>query len=113
MSLPFEHYYDKRGIEIRVGDILKVYHFGGGKRRTYYMWKLVSYSETHGLIGLHTGCSKMVKHDYKNSFRLHAIADERGILRYSEIINRDCCFDDKISAQITLENTIRKRISIK
>lgn len=112
MSLPFEYYYDKKGFEIRVGDILKVYHCGGGKRRTYYMWKLVSYSETHGLVGVHTGCSKIAIDELKNSFRLHAIADEKGVLTYAEIINRDICFNDKYATQITPENTLRKRIKL-
>ncbi|MDR3551258.1 MAG: hypothetical protein P4L31_07635 [Candidatus Babeliales bacterium] len=108
MSLPLEYYFDKRGIEIRIGDILKVYHFGGGRRRVYYLWKLVSFDEKMGLIGIHTGSSK----EANGSFRIHAIADERGVCTYAEIINRDCGFDNKYAAQINPVNTIRKRIDI-
>ncbi len=32
--------YDKRGIEVCVGDVLKVFHFTGGRRKKYYMYKI-------------------------------------------------------------------------
>lgn len=80
--------------EIRVGDILKVYHFNQ-RKRVWYMWKLVSYHEDFGLVGLHTGVGKICKDERSNAFRLHAIADDRGILTHSEIINRDVCFFDR------------------
>lgn len=31
---------DKRGIEIEPGDILKVFHFVGARRKRYYMYKM-------------------------------------------------------------------------
>ena len=33
--------YDKTGREVFPGDILKVYHFTGSRRKRYYMYKLV------------------------------------------------------------------------
>lgn len=33
--------YDKKGRLVEVGDVLKVYHFTGGRRKKYYMYKLV------------------------------------------------------------------------
>lgn len=33
--------YDKHGREIKVGDVLKVFHFIGARRKRYYMYKHV------------------------------------------------------------------------
>lgn len=33
--------YDKNGIQIMVGDVLKVFHFAGARRKRYYMYKQV------------------------------------------------------------------------
>lgn len=40
--------YDKRGIPIRVGDVLKVFHFIGPRKKRYYMYKHVISEETVG-----------------------------------------------------------------
>ena len=36
-----KHLYDKTGRRIMVGDVLKVYHFTGERRKKYYMYKFV------------------------------------------------------------------------
>lgn len=38
--------FDKTGREIMVGDLLKVYHFTGARRKRHYMYKHVVYSKT-------------------------------------------------------------------
>jgi len=33
--------YDKNGIPIEIGDTLKIFHFIGGRKKKYYMYKFV------------------------------------------------------------------------
>jgi len=40
--------YDKKGIPIHVGDVLKVFHFIGARRKKYYMYKLVKHKTKGG-----------------------------------------------------------------
>jgi len=44
--------YDKTGREIKVGDVLKVYHFTGARwRKRYFMYKQVTHETTLGKNG--------------------------------------------------------------
>lgn len=46
--------YDSKGYPINVNDVLKVFHFTGGRRKKYYMYKWVI--EKNGkLFGHHLG----------------------------------------------------------
>ena len=46
--------YDKRGIPIHEGDVLKMFHFIGARRKKYYMYKWVVVRDGH-LCGHHLG----------------------------------------------------------
>jgi hypothetical protein len=41
-----ETYYDKNGLEIREGDLLKMYHFQRGRKK-FYMYKYVDVAQGH------------------------------------------------------------------
>jgi hypothetical protein len=65
---------DKHGREIMVGDVLKVFHFAGARRKQYFMYKQVIGTR---LLGGHSGSDKVefleVSHlnmDHKENYYL-------------------------------------------
>lgn len=83
-------YFDKRGIEIKEGDILKFFHFQKSRRSSYYMWKVAIYDERLGWRGMHTGSAFK---DESNTFNLGGTDP---LLRMVEIISRDACFEHQL-----------------
>ena len=79
-------YYDKNGIEIEEGDLLKVYHFRHYlRRRKIYMYQVAVWREYKGLY-------MWGGKDYnaeKAHYNLYAVADKgTGILKGYEIISK-------------------------
>ena len=80
--------YDKRGIPIQDGDVLKVFHFTGARNKKYYMYKIAwtyMWSEGSRMMAAHAsgiakdGCS------IKNSYALD-YNEKNGILYNTEIV---------------------------
>ncbi len=85
--------YDKKGIEIRAGDILKVYHFTGARNKKHYMYKMAWIYSWHSedpvngrvihkrMMGNHLDRSSIAGISEKNSYALPT-----GILTDYEIV---------------------------
>lgn len=76
--------YDKKDREIREFDLIKVFHFTDHRNRKRYMYKWVkkmTIGKVEGFAAYH------LSHD-DGYFWLSAIADELGVLRDIEIIQR-------------------------
>jgi len=45
-------YYDKNGYPVCCGDVLRVFHFIGPRRKRFYMWKVVmeNYKRRKGMV---------------------------------------------------------------
>ena len=72
--------YDKKYREILEYDLLKVFHFIGARRKKHYMYKLVRIIDGR-MSGMHL--------NYRNEyFNLEAIANESGIIKGAEIVQR-------------------------
>jgi len=73
-------YFDELGNEIHEGDLLRVFHFVGVRKRIYFMYKVARLKDGHWY-----GC------DYNNdhTYLLKIVADkETGIIKGTRIINR-------------------------
>lgn len=81
--------YDRRGVPIRPGDVLKVYHFRGwsryGGRRTYWMHKLVVAREG-GLCALNVSDIAARGVGGAHEWRLWASRDADGFLPIVEVV---------------------------
>jgi hypothetical protein len=45
--------YDNRGVPAHHGDVIKIYHFTGKRKKRYYMYKVVQEVETYSKRYLH------------------------------------------------------------
>jgi len=73
-------YYDELGNEIHEGDLLRVFHFIGLRRRVYFMYKVARLKE-----GYWYGCDYNSNHSYL--LKGQATPDT-GIIKGTRIINR-------------------------
>lgn len=78
---------DKHGREIKIGDVLKVYHFTGSRRKKHYMYKQVVGERLLGGLG---GKPKVpyfdVSHLDMNHDENYTIHKHEGVLRDYEIL---------------------------
>jgi len=74
-------YFDELGNEIHEGDLLRVYHFTGARKRAYFMYKVARV-----IHGYWYGREYNSDHTY----RLKAVADkETGIIKGTRVIFRN------------------------
>lgn len=52
---------DKNGRECRVGDLLKVFHFTGARRKKHYMYKLIMIIPNRGKGLLAVDCEELAE----------------------------------------------------
>ena len=76
-------FYDKKGKEIKMYSLLKMYHFTSGRRKKHYMYKWVKIKEFDGkrfYIANHLDGTE-------SWFSLHSIADpETRVIKNCEVI---------------------------
>ena len=82
---------DKNGREIREGDVLKVFHFTGARRKRYYMYKLVA--EFNGVLcGVDIGQLATKPRDEAHRYQLRA-----GDMGQTEIVEGFACKEGETS----------------
>lgn len=83
-----QKFYDKNGVLIQEGDLLKVFHFIGSRRKRNFMYKIAVVIDGY-----------MYEKDYYSEHKcgLWSISDNYGVLSGTEIINkRDWENEDKM-----------------
>lgn len=83
--------YDKTGREIKIGDLLKIFHFVGARRKRHFMYQQVV-EETHTADGL-----SWLKVDYLNlsGATYMVLCDERVRKDYEIIQSVKCDHHDR------------------
>lgn len=88
---------DKNGREIMVGDLLKVYHFTGARKKRHYMYKQVIGIDTLGKTpARYLRISHLNLDESRNGY-YHEVLDNR-LLEDYEIIQgyvNGACFDER------------------
>ena len=77
---------DKHGCAMKVGDVLKVFHFIGARRKRYYMYKQIIGNR---LVGGHGGSEKVSHFDVCHldmSDETYTIGKAEGVLSDYEIL---------------------------
>ena len=74
-------YYDKKGVQLIVGDLLKVFHFRS-RNRNYYMYQVVVMEETLDFPVLAFRDYDAIKPHY----RAYVVCNEQRIINICEII---------------------------
>lgn len=89
-----QHLFDKTGREIMVGDILKVFHFIGRRRKRHYMYKQVL-----GVVCLRGGSPcrylKLSHLNLNDSDYYHEHLDGRVLRDYEIVQSIDAQFEDR------------------
>lgn len=85
---------DKKGIEIRPGDVLKVFHFVGARNKQHYMYKVVHQIDGY-LYAAHAHTIYLEGLSLKNSF---ALPRDGGRLDDFEIVEgfNGCHFEERV-----------------
>lgn len=88
MRVERSFYYDELGNEIHEGDLLRVYHFRGSRKRKYYMYH-IAIKENWDKDGVWWAAKDYYREGNKGHYRLCAIANEdTGIIRGTRVVAR-------------------------
>lgn len=78
--------FDERGKELKDGQIIRVYHFTGARKKKHYMYKQVSIAQ-NSLYGLHL---PIADNNQKSGYWLNYNADESGKIEGTRIVQCFC-----------------------
>lgn len=90
--------YDKRGIPIERGDLVKVFHFVGARRKKHYMYHQclgVQNIGTHGTPYMMFSHLNFVEDRLSPDGPYHELPDGRVLLDYEIIQSIDCKFEGR------------------
>ncbi|HKF95121.1 MAG TPA: hypothetical protein VKB96_11095 [Gammaproteobacteria bacterium] len=101
-----EGLYDKHGREIMIGDIIKVFHFIGARRKRHYMYKQVI---REGVFSDEAPYFILSHLSMNDSEYYHESKDGRLLSHYEIVQSIDAAFEDRPRVRASLSDTTEQR----